>query len=48
MPRSEIDLVVSAPGAVFKVRGPVTTSFGLGRGVGGGGCKFCCSLSVAV
>ena len=34
MPRSEIDLVVRAPGAVFKVRGPVTTSFGLGRGVG--------------
>ena len=39
MPRSEINFVVRARGAVFKVRGPVTTSFGLGRGVewGGGG-----------
>ena len=31
MPRSEINFVVRARGAVFKVRGPVTTSFGLGR-----------------
>ena len=44
MPRSEINFVVRARAAHFKVRGPVTTSFGLGRGVGwgGGGRKFCC------
>ena len=30
-------------GAVFKARGPVTTSFELGRAAGGGN-KFCCSL----
>ena len=44
MPRSEINFVVRARGAVFKVRGPVTTSFGLRRGVewggGGGGASF--------
>ena len=43
MPRSEINFVVRARGAVFKVRGPVTTSFGLGRGVEwgrGGGANF--------
>ena len=42
MPRSEINFVVRARGAVFKVRGPVTTSFGLGRGVewGEGGASF--------
>ena len=37
MPRSEINFVVRARGAVFKVRGPVTTSFGLRRGVEWGG-----------
>ena len=40
MPRSEINFVVRARGAVFKVRGPVTTSFGLGRGVGWGRANF--------
>ena len=43
MPRSEINFVVRARGAVFEVRGPVTTSFGLGHGVewkGGGGANF--------
>ena len=36
-------------GAVFKVRGPVTTPFEVEEGRGGGGrgrCKFGCSLFV--
>ena len=43
IPRSEINFVVGARGVVFKVRGPVTTSFELGQGGGGGGGgKFGC------
>ena len=51
MPRSEINFVVRARGAVFKVRGPVTTSFGLGRGVEwgrGGGQILLFSLCVCL
>ena len=35
-------------GAFFKVRGPVTTSFEVGGGVGRARGKFGCSLFVAV